>query len=68
MTAVTSCDVIQNFSAVAARVAVGDDLNVTRHGKPQRKPVRVRSPESAYPLKRPLGVQVVNPFATLEKR
>ena len=34
MTAVTSREVIHHFSAIAARVAAGEDLTVTRYGKP----------------------------------
>lgn len=46
MMAVTSREVIHNFSAVAARVAAGEKLTVTRYGKPVLKLlVRVPSPE-----------------------
>ncbi len=38
---VTSREVIHNFSAVAARVAAGEDLTVTRYGKPLLKLVQV---------------------------
>ena len=34
MGTVTSREMIHNFSAIAARVAAGEDLTVTRHGKP----------------------------------
>ena len=34
MTAVTSGEVIHHFSAVVARVAAGEELTVTRLGKP----------------------------------
>ena len=37
MTALTSREVIHNFSAVAARVAAGEELTVTRYGKPVLK-------------------------------
>lgn len=37
MNAVTSREVIHHFSAVAARVAAGQELTVTRHGKPVLK-------------------------------
>ncbi len=43
MTAVTSREVIHNFSAVAARVAAGEELTVTRYGKPVLKLVQVPS-------------------------
>ncbi len=41
MTAVTSREVIHNFSAVAARVAAGEEITVTRYGKPLLKLVQV---------------------------
>lgn len=41
MVAVTSREVIHNFSAVVARVAAGEELTVTRHGKPILKLVQV---------------------------
>ncbi len=45
MTAVTYRELIHNFSAVAARVAAGEELTVTRYGKPVLKLVQVPSPE-----------------------
>lgn len=41
MTAVTSRDVMHNFSAVAVRVAAGEELTVTLYGKPVLKLVRI---------------------------
>ena len=41
VTLVTSREVIHNFSAVAARVAAGEELTVTRYGKPLLKLVQV---------------------------
>lgn len=41
MNAVTSREVIHNFSAVAARVAAGEELTVTRYGKPLLKLVQL---------------------------
>ncbi len=34
MPAVSSRELIHNFSAIAARVAAGEELTVTRHGRP----------------------------------
>lgn len=34
MNAISSREVIHNFSAVAARVAAGEEFTVTRYGKP----------------------------------
>ena len=45
MTVVTSREVIHNFSAVAARVAAGEEITVTRYGKPVLKLVQVPKPE-----------------------
>ena len=42
---VTSREVIHNFSAVAARVAAGEELTVTRYGKPLLKLVQVPAVE-----------------------
>lgn len=44
MNAVTSREVIHNFSAIAARVAAGEELTVTRYGKPLLRLVRVGKP------------------------
>ncbi len=41
MNSVTSRQVIHNFSAVAARVAAGEELTVTRYGKPVLKLVQL---------------------------
>lgn len=38
---VSSREVVHNFSAVAARVAAGEELTVTRYGKPVMKLVQV---------------------------
>lgn len=45
MNAVTSREVIHNFSAVAARVAAGEELTVTRYGKPVLKLVQLPATE-----------------------
>lgn len=44
---VTSRDLIHNFAAIAARVAAGEDLVVTRHGKPIVKIVRPEASNEA---------------------
>lgn len=44
---VTSRDLVHNFAAIAARVAAGEDLVVTRHGKPIVKIVRPEPPEKS---------------------
>ena len=41
MNAVTSREVIHHFSAIAARVAAGEALTVTRYGKPVLKLVQI---------------------------
>ena len=45
MSAITSREVIHNFSAVAARVAAGEEITVTRYGKPLLKLVQVTPAE-----------------------
>lgn len=45
MNTVTSREVIHNFSAIAARVAAGEELTVTRYGKPVLRLVQVAKPE-----------------------
>jgi antitoxin (DNA-binding transcriptional repressor) of toxin-antitoxin stability system len=45
MSAMTSREVVHNFSAVAARVAAGEEITVTRYGKPLLKLVRVQKTE-----------------------
>jgi prevent-host-death family protein len=42
--AVTSREVLHNFSAVVARVARGEELTVTRYGKPVLRLVQVAQP------------------------
>jgi prevent-host-death family protein len=49
MNAVTSREVIHHFSAVAARVAAGQELTVTRHGKPVLKLTPLTSLEPVLP-------------------
>ncbi len=45
MKLVTSREVIHHFSAIAARVAAGEELTVTRHGKPLIKLVQINPAE-----------------------
>lgn len=47
MNAITSREVMHNFSAVAARVAAGEDLTVTRYGKPVLKLVQLPAADVA---------------------
>ena len=49
MNAVTSREVVHHFSAVAARVAAGQELTVTRHGKPVLKLTPLTAIEPAFP-------------------
>ena len=41
MNTVTSREVVHNFSGVAARIAAGEELTVTRYGKPVLKLVPI---------------------------
>jgi antitoxin (DNA-binding transcriptional repressor) of toxin-antitoxin stability system len=45
MNTVTSREVIHHFSDIAARVAAGEELTVTRYGKPVLKLVQVPQAE-----------------------
>jgi len=54
MNAVTSREVIHHFSAVAARVAAGQELTVTRHGKPVLKLTPLTSLEPGLPQREAL--------------
>ena len=58
MTAVTSREVIHHFSAVAARVAAGEELTVTRFGKPVLKLVQI-PPAELNPQEREALIQKV---------
>lgn len=58
MKAVTSREVIHHFSAVAARVAAGEELTVTRYGKPVLKLVQV-TPVELGPQEREVLIQKV---------
>ncbi len=58
MNAVTSREVIHHFSAIAARVAAGEELTVTRYGKPVLKLVQVR-PAGLSPQEREALIQKV---------
>lgn len=58
MNAVTSREVIHHFSAIAARVAAGEELTVTRYGKPVLKLVQV-SPAGLSPQEREVLIQKV---------
>ena len=67
MNAVTSREVIHNFSAMVARVAAGEELTVTRFGKPVLKLVQVPkldlSPlERAEHVKKVLGIKMTRPL------
>ena len=67
MTAVTSREVIHNFSAVAARVAAGEELTVTRYGKPvlrlvQIEPVMPDSKDREALVRKALSYRMTRPY------
>ncbi len=67
MNAVTSREVIHNFSAMVARVAAGEELTVTRFGKPVLKLVQVpkvsMSPqERAAHVQKVLAIKMTRPL------
>jgi len=73
MNAVTSREVIHNFSAVAARVAAGEELTVTRYGKPVLKLVRLPSAESsavdqAERINKALSFRMTAPYGKVFER
>lgn len=67
MNAVTSREVIHNFSAIAARVAAGEELTVTRYGKPLLRLVQVEKPamtaqERQVWIEKVLAIRFDNPL------
>jgi antitoxin (DNA-binding transcriptional repressor) of toxin-antitoxin stability system len=67
MNAITSREVIHNFPAVAARVAAGEELTVTRYGKPVLKLVQltgnaVSKADRAALVKKALSFQMIAPY------
>ena len=67
MNAVTSREVIHSFSAVAARVAAGEDLTVTRYGKPVLKLVPLPTTElsesdQAALVQKALSFRMTSPY------
>lgn len=73
MNAVTSREVIHNFSAVAARVAAGEELTVTRYGKPVLKLVQMPASElsesdRAALVRRALSFRMTAPYGKVFER
>ena len=73
MNAVTSREVIHNFSAVAARVAAGEELTVTRYGKPVLKLVQMPASElsesdRASLVRRALSFRMTAPYGKVFER
>jgi antitoxin (DNA-binding transcriptional repressor) of toxin-antitoxin stability system len=67
MNAITSREVIHNFSAVAARVAAGEELTVTRYGKPVLKLVQLpgaslNKSDRAALVQKALSFQMTAPY------
>jgi len=67
MNAISSREVIHNFASVAARVAAGEELTVTRYGKPVLKLVQVRPSEldncgRAALIQKALSVRMTAPY------
>ena len=67
MNAVTSREVIHNFSAMVARVAAGEELTVTRFGKPVLKLVPVpkvamSAQERAELVRKALAIRMTRPL------
>ena len=73
MNAVTSREVIHHFSAIAARVAAGEELTVTRYGKPVLKlvqidPVEISTSERDALVRKALSFRMTRPYGKLFER
>lgn len=73
MNAVTSREVIHNFSAVAARVAAGEEITVTRYGKPVLKLVQLpgtalNASERATLVSKALSFRMTAPYGKRYER
>lgn len=73
MNTVTSREVIHNFSAVAARVAAGEELTVTRYGKPVLKLVQLSdtsldASDRAALVSKALSFRMTAPYGKVFKR
>ena len=67
MNVVTSREVIHHFSAIAARVAAGEELTVTRYGKPVLKlvqidPVEISTSERDALVRKALSFRMTRPY------
>lgn len=65
MNVVTSREVVHHFSAIAARVAAGQELTVTRHGQPVLKlmpltPAEPRTQEREALVAKILSIRMTN--------
>lgn len=60
MNTVTSREVIHNFAGVAARIAAGEELTVTRYGKPVLKLVQVAPAELSSQEREALAQKVLS--------
>lgn len=73
MNAVTAREVVHNFSAVAARVAAGEELTVTRYGKPVLKLVQLpasqlSAADHAALIEKALSFRMTQPYGKAFQR
>lgn len=73
MNAVTSREVIHHFSAIAARVAAGEELTVTRYGKPVLKlvqitPTELSTQERAALVRKAVSFRMTQPYGKAFER
>lgn len=73
MNAITSREVIHHFSAVAARVAAGEELTVTRYGKPVLKlvqvtPTEISAQEREALMRKALSFRMTQPYGKAFER
>ena len=67
MNTITSREMVHNFPLIAARVVAGEELTVTRHGRPLLRliPVTAAQPDSQQRkalVQRALGVRMARPL------
>jgi prevent-host-death family protein len=67
MSEVSARELIHHFAAIASRVAAGEELTVTRHGKPLLRLTPLQRPpqteaEREALLRKALGFQMTRPY------
>jgi len=73
MNTITAREVVHNFSDVAARVAAGEELTVTRYGKPvlklvQLPPRELSDADQAALIQKALSFRMTRPYGKAFQR